>query len=269
MNKGRAGANAERDKVRAEALKKEAEILARVREATAKSIEEGRKQMQTEVAEARTALQRDVNGIAEGPRVARARPRGARMMKNVSKRVALVTLLCAVGAGVPAIAHAVQREPGTHVHEHAAAAQAPAEEGAEQSKKELSGSDEGEDHPPAPINFWDLSNKEQPAYGYMFLNFAILMAAYVALGKKPVAEALKNRRASIAKEIEAAQRMRDEAEARAKKYQDKLQHLEGELSSCARRSRRRARRSASASSARPRRRRRVSRRTRSSSSSRR
>ena len=63
----------------------------------------------------------------------------------------------------------------------------------------------------------------------MLLNFALLMAMYYALGKKPVAEALKNRRAGIAKEIEEAARMRDEAEARAAKYQDKLKHLESEL----------------------------------------
>src|SRR5579864_3633119 len=41
MQKGRASATAEREKIRAEGLKREAEILARVRAATAKTLEEG------------------------------------------------------------------------------------------------------------------------------------------------------------------------------------------------------------------------------------
>ena len=83
--------------------------------------------------------------------------------------------------------------------------------------------------PPKPINWFDYSNHEQPAYGAMLLNFALMAWMYYALGRKPVAEALKARRAGIAKEIEEAARMRDEAEARALKYQDKLKHLETEL----------------------------------------
>jgi F-type H+-transporting ATPase subunit b len=55
------------------------------------------------------------------------------------------------------------------------------------------------------------------------------MGLYYWFGKAPVAEALKNRRAGIAKEIEEAKRMRDEAEARAVKYQEKLKNLEAEL----------------------------------------
>jgi F-type H+-transporting ATPase subunit b len=52
---------------------------------------------------------------------------------------------------------------------------------------------------------------------------------YVALGKKPVREGLAARRASIAKEIQEAQKMRAEAEERATKYQEKLLHLEAVL----------------------------------------
>jgi len=85
------------------------------------------------------------------------------------------------------------------------------------------------EHGPAPINWFDWSNHEQPAYGAMLLNFAILMILYYWLGKAPIAAALKNRRASVAKEIEEAKRMRDEAEARAVKYQEKLQNLEAEV----------------------------------------
>jgi F-type H+-transporting ATPase subunit b len=89
---------------------------------------------------------------------------------------------------------------------------------------------EAEEHgPPKPINWMDFDNKEQPPYGAMLLNFVVLMGIYVYFGKKPIAEALKSRRASVAKEIEEAQKMRKEAEERAAKYQEKLQHLEEEL----------------------------------------
>ena len=63
----------------------------------------------------------------------------------------------------------------------------------------------------------------------MFLNFAILLGLYYRYGKKPIAEGLKNRRATVAREIEEARRMQKEAEARAAKYQEKLSHLEAEL----------------------------------------
>ena len=48
-------------------------------------------------------------------------------------------------------------------------------------------------------------------------------------GKGPISEGLKTRRATIVREIEEATRMRQEAEARAAKYQEKLSHLESEL----------------------------------------
>jgi F0F1-type ATP synthase membrane subunit b/b' len=86
-----------------------------------------------------------------------------------------------------------------------------------------------EHHALAPINWLDFSNKEQPPYLAMFINFVLLIGMYVWLGKKPVREALKARRATVAKEIEEAQRMRREAEERAVIYQKKLEHLEEEL----------------------------------------
>ena len=69
----------------------------------------------------------------------------------------------------------------------------------------------------------------RPAYGAMVLNFVLLAALYYFLGRKPIAEALVKRRAAVAKEIEEAQRMKTEAEARAKQYQAKLGRLEEEL----------------------------------------
>jgi F-type H+-transporting ATPase subunit b len=64
MAKARTSANAEREKLRNEGLKAESEILARVRGATARLMEDGRKQMQTEVQGARAALQNETGPLA-------------------------------------------------------------------------------------------------------------------------------------------------------------------------------------------------------------
>jgi F-type H+-transporting ATPase subunit b len=64
MQKGRAEANAEREKIRAEGLKKEAEILARVRAETAKTMEEGRTKARAEMERARAGLNAEMPGIA-------------------------------------------------------------------------------------------------------------------------------------------------------------------------------------------------------------
>ncbi len=88
----------------------------------------------------------------------------------------------------------------------------------------------GLDHnQPAPINWVDFGNHEQPPFVALVINVAVLFGLYYYFGKKPVAEALKNRRREIAKEIEDAQRLKKEAEERAKTYQAKLETLEQEL----------------------------------------
>jgi F-type H+-transporting ATPase subunit b len=63
----------------------------------------------------------------------------------------------------------------------------------------------------------------------MLINFGILAAGYYLLGKKPIAAALRNRRDTIAKDIDEAHKMLGEAEARALTYQAKLEHLEDEV----------------------------------------
>ena len=65
MARARASANAERDKLRAEGVKAENEILGRVRASTAKSLEEGRGRMSEELATARTKLKTDVTVLAK------------------------------------------------------------------------------------------------------------------------------------------------------------------------------------------------------------
>ena len=86
-----------------------------------------------------------------------------------------------------------------------------------------------EGHALKPINWADFSNTDTKPYAIMLLNFGLLIALYYSLGKKPIAAALVQRRASVAKEIEEAQRMKAEAEARAKQYQAKLASLGEEL----------------------------------------
>ncbi len=64
MNKARATAGAERDRIRAEGIKKEQEILADVRAATAKTVDEGKRSVQAEAEKARTALRAEAGNMA-------------------------------------------------------------------------------------------------------------------------------------------------------------------------------------------------------------
>jgi F-type H+-transporting ATPase subunit b len=82
-------------------------------------------------------------------------------------------------------------------------------------------SEESEETGPPPINWMQ--------YGAMLVNFGILAGSYYLLGRKPIAAALVARRDTIAKEIDEAQRMKQEAETRAKTYQAKLERLEEEV----------------------------------------
>jgi F-type H+-transporting ATPase subunit b len=86
----------------------------------------------------------------------------------------------------------------------------------------------GEHEGPAPFNFSDWGSKTPPFLA-MLINFGILAAGYYLLGRKPIAAGLKSRRDGIAKDIEEAQKMRREAEARAATYQAKLASLEDEM----------------------------------------
>jgi F-type H+-transporting ATPase subunit b len=64
MAKARGEANAERDRVRAEGLKKEAEILSQVRTETAKLLEDGKKRAQEQAATVRSRLRGDAAQLA-------------------------------------------------------------------------------------------------------------------------------------------------------------------------------------------------------------
>jgi F0F1-type ATP synthase membrane subunit b/b' len=111
------------------------------------------------------------------------------------------------------------------------AAAAPAEKAAaEPAKGEHAKAEggEGEESGPAPFNLTKFGD-ETPPFIAMLINFGILAAGYYFLGRKPVAAGLQARRDTISKDIEEAQRMKVEAEARAKTYQSKLEKLEEEL----------------------------------------
>ncbi len=83
---------------------------------------------------------------------------------------------------------------------------------------------------PASMN-WTEFGAETPPFLAMLINFGILAAGYYLLGRKPIAAGLVARRDTIAKDIEEAQRMKHEAEARARVYQGKMERLEEELQS--------------------------------------
>ncbi len=89
---------------------------------------------------------------------------------------------------------------------------------------------EGEAEGPSPFNVTQFGG-ETPPFIAMLINFGILAAGYYFLGRKPVAAGLQARRDTISKEIEEAQKMKREAEERAKTYQSKLEKLEEELQS--------------------------------------
>lgn len=104
----------------------------------------------------------------------------------------------------------------------------PTEHGGAEAKGGHAAHDDAH-HGPAPINWTDLSDKSRPAYIGLLVNFGILVALYYTLGKKPVAEGLKQRRVNIGKAIEEARAMLAEAKERAKKYQANLKTLDEDV----------------------------------------
>ncbi len=142
-------------------------------------------------------------------------------------RRALAALCLALAVAVPCAAYAAaQAEPAAGPTEPGAAPQAPAVEAPRSQPAEKASEEE---HTLKPINLFDFGNKEQPPYAYALINFSALMALFYFAGKKPMTQALKNRRQNVAKDIEEAQRMKREAEERAKQYQARLAHLGDEL----------------------------------------
>jgi F-type H+-transporting ATPase subunit b len=114
---------------------------------------------------------------------------------------------------------------------HGEAEQGAAEQGHalhENEHEEGQSTAQGHGHAPAPINLTDLSDKHRPAFIGLLVNFGLLAALYYTLGKKPIAEGLKQRRVNIGKDIEEARKMLQEAKERAKKYQADLKNADAD-----------------------------------------
>lgn len=86
----------------------------------------------------------------------------------------------------------------------------------------------GGHHGPEAVNWTDISDKKRPAIIALLINFGLLAALYYSLAKKPVAEGLKQRRVTLGKDIEEAQKALAEAEERAKKYQADLKNADAD-----------------------------------------
>ncbi|MBI2391382.1 MAG: ATP synthase F0 subunit B [Deltaproteobacteria bacterium] len=157
----------------------------------------------------------------------------------------------------PAATHPPAEQAGAAAHgaatpaPHGAATAphgAPAAHGAPAGHAE-GGHGEAAVHHPEKFNFADVSRfqheKEQAArgekdahgnpvvpvtpYAYLLINAAILFFIYYRAGKKPVTEGLQSRHDTVAKELAEASKIKAEAEARAKEYDEKLAQLETEL----------------------------------------
>lgn len=122
-------------------------------------------------------------------------------------------------------------QPGTHapaghgdVHHGAGVAADHGAHAGDQASHDAHAAAEHDDHAgghhgPEAINWADLSDKKRPAFIALVINFGVLATLYYVLGKKPVAEGLKQRRVTVGKNIEEAEKRLAEAKERAKKYQ--------------------------------------------------
>jgi F0F1-type ATP synthase membrane subunit b/b' len=126
---------------------------------------------------------------------------------------------------VPTSALAQQHHPN-NVHPVAApSSMSVAHE--ERGKEPAEAEEEG---PPGEPEWWTMKffNNPHVSYGAMVINFLILLGIYYRFGKKPVAEALVDRKKSIASSIENAQKILTEAKQRSKKYKAKLEKVEAD-----------------------------------------
>lgn len=139
------------------------------------------------------------------------------------KKRSLAIAIAATFVFATAIAAAQEHGGTTHGPAHGGAA-----ENTSAGPHEAGESHEGAEHEhgPAPLNLTDIGDKHRPALIAILVNFGILVSLYYYLGKKPIAEALRQRRITIGKDIEDAQKMLEEAKERAKKYQGDLKNAD-------------------------------------------
>lgn len=132
--------------------------------------------------------------------------------------VAITTLALGVRAWAAPEGHGGGASAGSH-------AEGKAEHGKEGEGKGHESEEAEEAAAPGSINWTDGmfgGNSHQPPLGALLVNFGLLVFIYVRFGKQPIADALKERRTTIAKDIEQAAKILGEAKGRAKVYQAKL-----------------------------------------------
>lgn len=144
----------------------------------------------------------------------------------------------ALAAGCTLALPALAAEPAPeHGHaELATADAAPAEEGAEDHEHHVPKFEEynffygflGEKDDVEPSILWRPVGTPVP-FGAMLLNSAVLYWLLVRFAKKPIAAALKSRKASILRGMEEAGQMKKEAEARLADYEQKLATVDQEI----------------------------------------
>jgi F-type H+-transporting ATPase subunit b len=143
------------------------------------------------------------------------------MTKVLKLRLALFAVLIAGAICLPVISWATGPHDAHGGSPNANVGPTPHAEAAEEA--------EHSHWPPAPMNFTDFSDKSRPPFVAMVVNFVLLIGIYYVFGKKPIAAGLQARRDNVAKQIEEANRIKKEAQDRAKMYQAKLARLEEEL----------------------------------------
>jgi F-type H+-transporting ATPase subunit b len=86
----------------------------------------------------------------------------------------------------------------------------------------------GESDVEEPSLLWRPKGMPIP-FGAMALNSIILYFLLIRFAKKPIAEALKNRKATLLRGMEEAAKMKKDAEASLAEYQDKLANIDREI----------------------------------------
>ena len=86
----------------------------------------------------------------------------------------------------------------------------------------------GKDDKVEPSLLWRKSDMPPPFLANL-INFAIFAFVIVRFGKKPLQDALVNRKKAIMQDIDAAGKMKDEASKRLQQYEDRLANIDKEI----------------------------------------
>ena len=86
----------------------------------------------------------------------------------------------------------------------------------------------GKDDKAEPSLLWRKSDMPPPFLANL-INFAIFAFVIVRFGKKPLQDALVNRKKAIMQDIDAAGKMKDEASKRLQQYEDRLANIDKEI----------------------------------------